>query len=203
MSMFTLQENCLNIYTILLTLTHIELYHHFLVLWTLCSWRSSHTHWMIGTVLMRGYFHDSTPDTLFLTLMLTQTPSRFNVCLPLPHTMSNTHHLPYAYHLPHPYHFAHDSFTMSHPLSISNMTDPSEKPSKSIYHSYWLIVYSISTCTPTCLLIELSLPDNHSIVLPIIPLSSHWMIAIIYLQSHSYISMYISICTYTGAGQIS
>ena len=70
------------------------------------------------------------------------------------------------------------------------MADPSEKPSKSIYHSYWLIVYSISTRTPICLLINLSLADNHSVVLPIILLSSHWTIAIIYLQSHSHISLY-------------
>ena len=54
------------------------------------------------------------------------------------------------------------------------MADPSEKPSESIYHSYWLIVYSISTHTPICLLIDLSLADNHSVVLPIILLSSHW-----------------------------
>ena len=82
------------------------------------------------------------------------------------------------------------------------MADPSEKPSESIYHSYWLIVYSISTCTPTCLLIDSSLADNHSVVLPIILLSSHWMIAIIYLQSHSHISTYISTCTYARDGQL-
>ena len=82
------------------------------------------------------------------------------------------------------------------------MADPSKKPLESIYHSYWLIVYSISTCAPTCLLIALSLADNHSIVLPIILLSSYWTIAIIYLQSHSHISMYISTCTYARDGQI-
>ena len=76
------------------------------------------------------------------------------------------------------------------------MADPSEKPSKSIYHSYWLIVYSISTRTLICLLINSSLADNHSIVLPIVPFSCYWMIAIIYLQSHSHISTYISTCTY-------
>ena len=75
------------------------------------------------------------------------------------------------------------------------MADPSEKPSESIYHSYWQIVYSISTCTLICLLIDLSLADNYSDVLPIVLLSSHWTIAI-YSQSHSHISMYISTCTY-------
>ena len=82
------------------------------------------------------------------------------------------------------------------------MADPSKKPLESIYHSYWLIIYSISTCTLVCLLIDLSLADNHSIVLPIIPLSSHWTITIIYLQSHSHISTYISTCTYTRDGQL-
>ena len=82
------------------------------------------------------------------------------------------------------------------------MADPLEKLSESIYHSYWLIIYNISTCTPICLLIDSSLVDNHPVVLPIIPLSSHWAIAIIYLQSHSHISMYISTSTYTRDGQL-
>ena len=73
------------------------------------------------------------------------------------------------------------------------MADPSKKPLESIYHSYWLIIYSISTCIPICLLINLSLADNHSIVLPIILLSSYWMTAIIYLQPHSHISTYCTI----------
>jgi hypothetical protein len=82
------------------------------------------------------------------------------------------------------------------------MADPSEKPSESIYHSYWLIIYSISTCTLVYLLIDSSLADKHSIVLPIVPLSSYWTIAIIYLQSHSHISTYISTCTYARDGQL-
>ena len=82
------------------------------------------------------------------------------------------------------------------------MANPLENPSELIYHSYWLVVYSISTCTPVCLLSDLSLADNHSIVLPIIPLSSYWTIATIYLQSHSCLSMYISTSTYARDGQL-
>ena len=82
------------------------------------------------------------------------------------------------------------------------MADPSENPSELIYHSYWLVVYSISTCTPVCLLSNSSLADNHSIVLPIILLRSYWTIATIYLQSHSHLSTYISTCTYTRDGQL-
>ena len=67
------------------------------------------------------------------------------------------------------------------------MADITENPTELIYHSYWLIVYSISTCTPIRLLINSSLADNHSDVLPIVPLGSHWMIAIIYLQAHSHL----------------
>ena len=80
--------------------------------------------------------------------------------------------------------------------------DITENPSELIYHPYWLIIYSISTCTPICLLIDSSLADNHSDVLPIVPLSSHWTIATIYLQSHSHLSTYISTCTYTRDGQL-
>ena len=83
-----------------------------------------------------------------------------------------------------------------------SLADIMENPSELIYHSYWLLVYSISTCTPTCLLINSSLADNHSIVLPIILLSSHWTITTIYLQSHSHLSTYISTCTYTRDGQL-
>ena len=72
-----------------------------------------------------------------------------------------------------------------------------ENPTELIYHSYWLIVYSISTCTPIRLLIDSSLADNHSNVLPIILLSSHWTMATIYLQAHShllYIYKHMYIC---------
>ena len=81
------------------------------------------------------------------------------------------------------------------------MAEPSENPSELIYYSYWLIVYSISTCTPIHLLIDSSLDNNHSVILPIIPLSSYWTIATIYLQSHSCLSTYISTCTYARDGQ--
>ena len=66
------------------------------------------------------------------------------------------------------------------------MADIKENPTELIYHSYWLVVYSTSTCTPIRLLIDLSLADNPSDVLPIVLLSSHWMIATIYLQAHSH-----------------
>ena len=82
------------------------------------------------------------------------------------------------------------------------IADITENPSELIYYSYWLIVHSISTCTPICLLTDLSLADNHSVVLPIILYSSHWMIATIHLQAHSCLSMYISTCTYTRDGQL-
>ena len=82
------------------------------------------------------------------------------------------------------------------------MADPLENSSELIYHSCWLVICSISTCTSVCLLIDSSLINNYSIVLPIILLSSHWTIAIIYLQSHSHISMYITICTYARDGQL-
>ena len=77
-----------------------------------------------------------------------------------------------------------------------------ENPSELIYHSYWPVVYSISTCTLICLLINWSLADSYSVVLPIVMLSSYWMIATIYLQSHSHLSMYISTCTYARDGQL-
>ena len=67
------------------------------------------------------------------------------------------------------------------------MADITENPTELIYHSYWLVVYSISTCTPIRLLIDSSLADNHSDVLSIVPLSSHWMIATIYLQANSHL----------------
>ena len=67
------------------------------------------------------------------------------------------------------------------------MADITENPTELIYLSYWLIAYSVSTCTPIRLLIDSSLADKHSDVLPIIPLSSHWMIATIYLQAHSHL----------------
>ena len=67
------------------------------------------------------------------------------------------------------------------------IADITENPSELIYHSYWLLVYSISTCTPIRLLIDSSLADNHSVVLPIVPYSSHWTIATFYLQAHSHL----------------
>ena len=82
------------------------------------------------------------------------------------------------------------------------MADITENPTELIYHSYWLVVYSISTCTLIHLLIDSSLADNHSNVLPIVLLSSYWTIAIIYLQSHSHISMFMSTCIYTRDGKL-
>ena len=67
------------------------------------------------------------------------------------------------------------------------MADTTENPTELIYLSYWLLVYSISTCTLICLLIDLSLADNYSDVLPSVLLSSHWTIATIYLQTHSHL----------------
>ena len=67
------------------------------------------------------------------------------------------------------------------------MADITENPTELIYHSYWFVVYSISTCTPIRLLIDSSLADNYSDVLPIVLLSSHWTIATIYLQAHSHL----------------
>ena len=106
--------------------------------------------------------------------------------------------LPYSFLSP----FAHDSFIMSHPLSIITNGRHHVKPFRTYLHAYWLVIYSISTCTPICLLIDSSLADNYSIVLPIILLNSHWTIATIYLQAHSHISTYISTCTYTRDGQL-
>ena len=64
----------------------------------------------------------------------------------IPHNAQHpvTYHLTYAYHLTHPCHFAHDSFAMSHPLSIITNGWPFGETSKSIYHSYWLIIYLYS-----------------------------------------------------------
>ena len=73
------------------------------------------------------------------------------------------------------------------PYLLLLIADITENPSELIYHSYWLLVYSISTCTLICLFIDLSLADNYSVVLSIVPYSSHWMIAIIYLQAHSHL----------------
>ena len=86
---------------------------------------------------------------------------------------------------------------MSHPLSIITNGRHHGEPPELIYHSYWVLIYSISTCTLIRLLIDSSLADNHSVVLPIVPLSSHWTIAIIYLQAHShllYIYKHLYIC---------
>ena len=77
------------------------------------------------------------------------------------------------------------------------MADTTENPTELIYLSYWLVVYSISTCTLICLLIDSPLADNYSDVLPIVPLSSHWTIATTYLQAHShllYIYKHMYIC---------
>ena len=77
------------------------------------------------------------------------------------------------------------------------MANITENPTELIYLSYWLIVYSISTCTLICLLIDSSLADNYSDVLPIVPLSSHWTIVTTYLQAHShllYVYKHMYIC---------
>ena len=84
-----------------------------------------------------------------------------------------THHLTYAYRITHPYLL----------LLIADIT---ENPSELIYNSYWLLVYSISTCTPIRLPIDLSLADNYSVVLPIVPYRSYWTIVTFYLQAHSH-----------------
>ena len=114
-----------------------------------------------------------------------------------------THHLTYAYRLTHPYlpsHMTPSQWVIPYPSLL--MANIMENPSELIYHSYWLLIYSISTCTPIYLLINSSLADGYSIVLPIVLLSSHWMIATIYLQSHSRLSTYISTCTYARDGQL-
>ena len=67
-----------------------------------------------------------------------------------------------------------------------SLADTTENPSELIYHSYWLLIYSISTCTPIRLLIDSSLADNYSVVLPIVPYRSYWTIATFYLQAHSH-----------------
>ena len=110
--------------------------------------------------LNQGYCHDSVYDALFLTLTPTQaiaglTPT-FTPTMP-----NHSWPIIYAYHLTHLY--------LS--LLMANIT---ENPTELIYHSYWLVIYSISTCTPIRLLIDSSLAYNYSDVLPIIPLSSHW-----------------------------
>ena len=77
------------------------------------------------------------------------------------------------------------------------IADITENPSELIYHSYWRLVYSISTGTLIRLLIDLSLAGSYSVVLPIVPYSSHWTIATIYLQAHShllYIYKHMYIC---------
>jgi hypothetical protein len=71
-----------------------------------------------------------------------------------------------------------------------------------IYHSYWLLVYSISTCTPIRLLIDLSLVDYHSVVIPIVPYRSYWTIAISTYKLTATFSTYINICTYARDGQL-
>ena len=166
--------------------TYAELYHYLYDLCTPCSRRWTHTYWMIGTlVLMRGYCHDSVYDTLFLILTPTQALAGLSL-ISYPNTNTQppvTHHLTHAYHLTHPYLL----------LLIADIT---ENLSELIYHSYWLLVYSISTSTPIRLLIDLSLVDYHSVVLPIVPNSSYWTIATSYLQAHShllyvYMHMYI------------
>ena len=82
------------------------------------------------------------------------------------------------------------------------IADITENPSEHIYYSYWLLVYSTSTCTPICLLIDSSLVDYHSVVLPIVPHSSHWTIAISTYKLIATFSTYISTCTYARDGQL-
>ena len=95
-----------------------------------------------------------------------------------------THHLTYAIIL----------LILIYCYSLADIT---ENPSELIYHSYWLLVYSISTCTPIRLLIDSSLADNYSVVLPIVPHHSYWTIAIFHLQTHShllYVYKHMYIC---------
>ena len=88
-------------------------------------------------------------------------------------------------------------------LSIDySLADITENPSELIYHSYWLLVYSISTCIPIRLLIDSSLVDYHSVVLPIVPHSSYWTIAISTYKLIATFSTYISTCTYARDGQL-
>ena len=77
------------------------------------------------------------------------------------------------------------------------IADITENPSELIYHSYWRLVYSISTGTLIRLLIDLSLVDYHSVVLPIVLYSSYWMIVTFHLQAHShllYVYKHMYIC---------
>ena len=119
--------------------------------------------------------HNLVPDALFLTLTPSQTLSRPNIYLyptQRPTTCdpsSDLCLLPYSSLSP----FAHDSFIMSHPLSIITNGRHHVKPFRTYLHAYCLVIYSISTCTPICLLIDSSLADNYSIVLPIILYNSH------------------------------
>jgi hypothetical protein len=100
-----------------------------------------------------------------------------------------THHLTYAIIL-----------LISYLLLL--IADITENPSELIYHSYWLLIYSISTCTPIRLLINSSLVDYHSIVLPIVPYRSYWTIAISTYKLIATSSTYISTCTYARDGQL-
>ena len=100
---------------------------------------------------MRGYCHDSVYDALLLAL----TPTQALASLTFIFAQHNaqplmTHHLTYAIILLIPY-------------LLLLIADIMENPLELIYHSYWLLVYSISTRTPIRLLIDSSLADNYSV----------------------------------------
>ena len=119
--------------------------------------------------------HDSDYDALLLVLTSTQALAGLMLIFAQHHAQPPvTHHLTYAIIL-----------LISYLLLL--IADITENPSEHIYYSYWLLVYSISTCTPIRLPIDSSLVDYHSVVLPIVPYSSYWTIVTFHFQAHSHL----------------